>query len=128
MDCNPIIHVIDDDHAQRNSLNMLLHTEGYAVKTYALARTFLEAVHEGDMGCIGCIVTDVQMPEMSGLDLLDALNERGVLMPTIVMTGNPTAYLMRAAASQGAFAFFEKPVDPDALLAAIRTALGRDGD
>ncbi len=119
---DPTIHVIDDEPAMRDSLRCLLQTDGYEVITYASAQFFLETIRQSDGGCV---VTGTHMPGISGLDLLAAMNERGISIPTIVVTGRPTAALAFAAMERGAFSFFGKPFDPDALLTSIRTALSR---
>jgi CheY-like chemotaxis protein len=84
MNCSPTIHVVDDDQAMRESLQLLLTLEGYAVHTHASARTILETIQDTDRGCI---VTDMHMPEISGLDLLVALNERRVSLPVTRVWG-----------------------------------------
>ncbi len=101
----PTIHVIDDDQAMRDSLHLLLTVEGYAVHTHASARTILETIQDTDCGCI---VTDMHMPETSGLDLLMALNERRVSLPVIVITGRSDRRLAAEAMREGAFDFLEK--------------------
>jgi two-component system, LuxR family, response regulator FixJ len=116
------IHVIDDDSAIRDSLYFILESEGYKVRTYASARSFLDKIERTDSGCI---LTDVHMPEMNGLDLLATLNERGVSMPAIVMSGSSGVELETTAMKRGAVDFFEKPFAPEILLAAIRRALSR---
>src|ERR1700722_982436 len=80
-----MVHVIDDDADVRDSLAFLLESAGMAVKTYASALHFLEALDEiAD----GCVVTDVHMPDMTGLELVRALNDRGATLPVIVITGH----------------------------------------
>jgi two-component system, LuxR family, response regulator FixJ len=118
----PTIHVVDDDPMLLDSLNMLLEAEGYAVRTYASARVFLKASWQCENGCI---VTDVHMPEMSGLDLLAALDARRNSVPVIVMTGLADAQLKVAALKLGAFGFLSKPFDSADLLASIDAALKR---
>ena len=120
MTFDPTIHVVDDDPAMRDSLHFLLTMEGYAVHTHASARTILATIQDADRVCI---VTDIHMPEISGLDLLAALNERHVFLPVIVITGPPDRWLAAEAMRRGAFDFFEKPLDIDALLNSIRAAL-----
>jgi two-component system response regulator FixJ len=120
MNCIPIIHLIDDDPAVREALNIFLKSEGYMVRTYASALSFLDAIEQSESGCI---LTDIHMPVMNGLDLLATLNEQGVLMPTIVMSGRFAVELESEAKKRGAVDFFEKPFDPKILLAAIGKAL-----
>lgn len=110
-------HVVTAHRATRHSLDMLLKLEGYTVKTYGSARSLLAAIDTTDTGCI---LTDVQLPGMNGLDLLAALNERGVYLPAIVMSGLPDAEIEMTARMRGAVHFFETPLDPEILLAAIR--------
>ena len=117
-----IIHIIDDDSAMRESLSLMLRTEGYTVRTHESAQTFLDAVRQDESGCV---VTDVRMPEISGIDLLTTMKieERRVSMPIIVITGHADIQLAVQAMKQGAFDFLEKPFDGDALLASVRKAL-----
>ncbi len=120
---NPTIHIVDDDRAILDSVTLLLTAEGLRVCTYESAQNFLETVRQSDSGCV---VTDVRMPEISGLDLLAALKKQRVSMPVIVMTAHGDIPLAVAAMRQGAVDFFEKPFDGDLLLAAIRSALRRE--
>jgi two-component system response regulator FixJ len=122
MNCDPIIHLIDDDPVVREALNIFLKSEGYMVRTYASARSFLHTIEQTESGCI---LTDMHMPEMNGLDLLATLNERGVFIPAIVMSGRFAVELEIEAKKRGAVDFFEKPFDPKILLAAICKALTR---
>ncbi len=120
MTYEPTIHVIDDDPAILASLSLLLTAEGYAVHTHQSAQTFLDTIRQSDSGCV---VTDIHMPEINGLDLLATMNERRVSMPVIMITGQGNAQLAVAAMLQGAFDFFQKPFKADILLASIRRAL-----
>ena len=120
MTYEPIIHVIDDDPTILASLSLLLTVEGYAVQTHQSAQTFLDAIRQGDSGCV---VTDMHMPEINGLNLLAAMNERRVSMPVIMITGQGNAQLAVAAMLQGAFDFLQKPFEADILLASILRAL-----
>jgi two-component system response regulator FixJ len=114
--------IVDDDQAVLAALTFLLTSEGYAVRAHESARTFLEMIEQDNCGCV---VTDVRMPEMGGLDLLAEMKERRVSMPVIVITAHGDIPLAVAAMKQGAKNFFEKPFDNDALLASIRRALAR---
>lgn len=116
----PVVHVIDDDEAMRESLSFLLDTAGLSARAYDSAAAFLEIAETLDGGCI---VTDVRMPEMSGLDLVQRLKERGVGLPVIVITGHGDVPLAVQAMKAGVVDFLEKPFDDEALLAAIRGAL-----
>ncbi|HEY9216902.1 MAG TPA: response regulator FixJ [Phenylobacterium sp.] len=119
------MHVIDDDEAMRQSLHFLLDSAGLEAKTYASAIQFLEA---GEPVSAGCIVTDVRMPDMNGLELVRKLNERKASPPVIMITGHGDVPLAVEAMKAGVLDFLEKPFDDDALLASIRAALagGRD--
>ena len=119
-----IVHVIDDDSAVRESLAFLLEAADIAVKTYDSAVTFLAALpNVAD----GCIVTDVRMPEISGLELLQRLQERAVHIPVIVITGHGDVPLAVEAMKVGAIDFLEKPFDDQVLLASVKTAIERRG-
>jgi two-component system response regulator FixJ len=118
-----LVHVIDDDDAVRDSLAFLLASAKLPVKTYESATEFLAQV--GDLGGGGCIVTDVRMPEISGIDMLRRLRQRGITIPVIVMTGHGDIPLAVEAMKLGASDFFEKPFDDDGLLEAVRNCLAR---
>lgn len=117
-----LIHVIDDDEAVRDSLEFVFETAEMAVRSYDSAVAFLQAL---DGGTSGCIVTDVRMPDMSGLDLLLELQDRGVRMPVIVITGHGDVPLAVEAMKAGAHDFIEKPFEEQRLLAAVQRALER---
>lgn len=113
------VHVIDDDEAVRDSLAFVLETGGLTVRTYESALHFLQQI---DQLGTGCIVTDIRMPEMSGLDLIRKLREREVENPMIVITGHGDVPLAVEAMKAGVVDFLEKPFDEEALLRAIRLA------
>ena len=117
-----IVHVIDDDDALRDSLSFLLGTAKLTVKTYESAEAFLAALPDVNSGCI---ITDVRMPDMSGVDLLRKLNELRVALPVIVITGHGDVQLAVEAMKIGAADFIEKPFDDEVLLSAVRAALDR---
>ena len=119
---NSLVHVIDDDDAVRESLEFLLRAAKIEVRTYDSATTFLAAMSGISTGCI---VTDVRMPGLSGVDLLRQLKARGSTMPVIVITGHGDIQLAVEAMKIGAADFLEKPFDDEALLASVNTALGR---
>lgn len=119
----PEIHVVDDDPAVRDSLRMLLETAGHCVKAYADAESF---VAEGLTGALlGCIVADVRMPGMSGLDLLRVLQDRDIALPLIVITGHADVSMAVQALKEGAADFIEKPFDDAVFMAAVTKALAR---
>jgi len=117
-----LVHIIDDDEAVRQSLAFLLRTAKIDVRTYESASAFLSDLPNVNSGCV---VTDVRMPDMSGIDLLRRLKELEVRMPVIVMTGHGDIQLAVEAMKIGAADFIEKPFDDDVLLTAIKSALGR---
>ena len=119
MTCDTTIHVIDDDQAVLESLSLLLTMEGYSVCTYESARRFLDTIEHHPRGCV---VTDMNMPGMSGLDLLIVMKEQNITIPTIVITAVCDVRLSVDALKQGAFDFFEKPFDAEALLTSIHSA------
>ena len=117
---DPVIHIIDDDEAIRDSLDYLLGAASMTVRTYASADEFLTRLEALDPGCI---VTDVRMPGMSGLDLVRVLTERGLTHPVIVITGHGDVSMAVEAMRAGAIDFLEKPFEHETLLASIRFAL-----
>jgi two-component system response regulator FixJ len=117
------IHIIDDDPSVRESLALLVSAEGHGCHTYFSVQAFLDAI---DNDATGCVVTDVRMPGMSGLDLLATMKERRVFMPVIVITAHGDVPLAVAAMKQGAVDFVAKPFDGGALLASVRAALTQE--
>jgi len=116
-----IVHVVDDDEAMRDSMAFLLRAENLQVQTYADAADFLTALPQIK---VGCVVTDVRMPGMSGIELLQRLRELKVSLPVIVVSGHGDVPLAVEAMKTGALDFIEKPFDDDVFLRAVRTALG----
>ena len=112
--------VIDDDEAVLDSLRVLIESEGFDVETFERASTFLQRF-EGKLP--GCLVTDVRMPDMDGLELLQALAARGSLPPVIVITGHGEVSMAVQAMKLGARDFIEKPFDTADLMTSIRDAL-----
>lgn len=117
-----VIHVVDDDDAMRGSVAFLLEAEGLACKTYEDGPALLERA--GDLEP-GCIITDIRMPGMNGLDLIAALRQRGVAHPVIVLTGHADVALAVQAMKAGVADFLEKPFDDGALVRAVRAALAQ---
>ena len=115
-------HVIDDDQAVRESIEFLLRSARLTVKTYETASAFLAVAPT--IGS-GCVITDVRMPGMSGIDLLRRLKEMGIGLPVIVITGHGDVPLAVEAMKFGAVDFLEKPFNDDVLLASVRSALDR---
>jgi len=119
------IFVVDDDEAMRDSMSWLLEGEGYRVACFASAADFLAARHD-DMR--GCIVLDVRMPEMSGLELHEKLDTLGSRLPIIFVTGHGDVPMAVAALQRGACDFIEKPFHNADLLLRIERALELDND
>jgi two-component system response regulator FixJ len=122
MSAKGLVHIIDDDDALRDSLAFLLSSAGIEAKSYDSAAAYLNAP---ERAAAGCIVTDVRMPGLSGIDLLRKLKSEGSSVPVIVMTGHGDVPLAVEAMKLGAFDFVEKPFDDDALLGSVRSALGQ---
>ncbi|WP_091736906.1 response regulator FixJ [Phenylobacterium immobile] len=120
----PLVHLIDDDDAIRASLGFVLEVNDLPARTYASPLDFLNIV-----GAIksGCIVTDVRMPQMSGLELVTKLRDQGVALPVVVITGHGDVAMAVEAMRAGVFDFLEKPFDDQALLRSVRGALESQG-
>lgn len=122
MPSEAIVHVVDDDLAVRQSLSFLLASDGLPVRLHESASAFLDSVKAAPDGCI---VTDVRMPGIDGIEFLRRLKSRGFTLPVIVMTGHADVPLAVEAMKEGAIDFIEKPFDDDLFLAAVRAALKR---
>lgn len=125
MQPEPVIYVVDDDDAVRQSLEFLLKTAGSAVRGFESAQAFLDILPQVDSGCI---ITDVRMPEITGIDLLRKVKETKPDLPVIVITGHGDIALAVEAMKIGAVDFLEKPFDDDHLLQAVRAALNQDAE
>jgi two-component system response regulator FixJ len=117
-----VVHVIDDDEEARHSLQFLLECAGLKVRTFASAVAFLKDLERLQQGCI---ITDVRMPEMTGIELVDRLKELGVGEPVIVITGHADVPMVIKAMRQGVADFIEKPFSEDAILSVVRATLAR---
>jgi two-component system, LuxR family, response regulator FixJ len=117
---NETVFIVDDDTAVRQGLRFMLRAAGYSVEAFPSARSFLE---DYDPRRGGCLLLDVQMPQMTGLELQQRLNVRGWRIPVIFITGHGTVPLAISAMKAGAFDFIEKPLREDALLESIERAL-----
>lgn len=117
---NRTVYVIDDDPAARDSLEFLLMTHGLSVRAFERAEDFLNALPEGGEACV---VTDVRMPGMTGIQLLRELKNRSFVLPVIVITGHGDIPLAVEAMREGASDFLEKPYDEEALLRSISKSL-----
>jgi two-component system response regulator FixJ len=115
------VHIIDDDQAMRESLDFLLGVKGFTVALYRSALEFLTVLP--DLPADGCILSDISMPGMSGIELVRKLHERGVKLPVILMTGHADVPMAVEAMKAGVSDFIEKPFAEEALLEALGTAL-----
>jgi FixJ family two-component response regulator len=115
-----LIVVIDDEESVRNAVQRLLKAAGLTVRSFASAEDFLES---GDLNATGCLITDIRMPGMSGLQLLAELNTKHLPIPTIFITAHGDEDLRMQAMRAGAVRFLPKPVDRTTLLAGIQAAL-----
>jgi two-component system, LuxR family, response regulator FixJ len=123
MSDSAVVHIVDDDEAVRQSLAFLLSSAGHAVRLYDSAKSFLNGI-SGVKG--GCLITDIRMPEMSGIELLRAMQAEACGLPAIVITGHGDVPLAVEAMKAGAVDFIEKPFDDAAILNAVKSALQRD--
>ena len=123
MQPEPIIYVVDDDDAVRQSLDFLLRTAGFTVRTFESGKDFIESMPSLKSGCI---ITDVRMPEISGIDLLRRVKAQDADVPVIMITGHGDIALAVEAMKIGAADFLEKPFNDDQLLDAVRATLSRD--
>lgn len=120
-----VVHLIDDDEAVRESIGFVLDIHDFRVRTYASALEFLDGV---DAAEAGCVVTDVRMPGMSGMDLVRKMKELEIDLPVVVITGHADVPLAVAAMRAGVVDFLEKPFENEALLESVRTALAQQAD
>ncbi len=117
---SPLVHLVDDDEAVRNSLALLIATIGLRVQAWADPQAFLAGF---DRQAIGAVVLDLRMPGIGGLAVLDTLAAQGVDLPVIMLTGHGTVDLCRRAFKAGAAEFLEKPVEEQVLLEALQGAI-----
>jgi two-component system, LuxR family, response regulator FixJ len=120
----PTIFVVDDDSAVRDALKLLLRSVGHAVETYGSAQEFLDAYSEDRPGCL---VLDIRMPGMSGLELQQRLNEKHSILPIIFITGHGDVPMAVEAMQAGAVDFIQKPFRDQDLIDRINQALEKDG-
>src|SRR5215208_4634903 len=114
------IFVVDDDPAVLTALERMLRASGHEVSPFSSPSTFLDAApHEG----VGCVLMDLSMPEMSGLEVQDAMHRKGITMPVIFLSGHGDVPSTARAMREGALDFLEKPVQEGQLLIAIDRAL-----
>ncbi|MBS0387265.1 MAG: response regulator transcription factor [Proteobacteria bacterium] len=121
----PSVHIVDDDEAVRASLRFLIRSVGLPAQAYASAQDFLAAYDRRDPGCL---VLDVRMPGMSGLELQQELNRRGATIPVVFITGHGDVPMAVEAMQQGAFDFLQKPFRDQDLLDRVQRAMARDAE
>lgn len=117
------VYIVDDDHAVRRAVTLLLESVGYRTQGHASAREFLDQYLPEQPGCL---VLDVRMPGMSGLELQQELNRRGAILPIIFITGHGDVQMAVDAMKQGAFDFVQKPFRDQDLLDRVNRALQSD--
>lgn len=120
-----LIHIVDDEDSIRRSLSFMLKTSGYHVETWASGQAFLKEVKHAEHGCI---LLDIRMPEIDGLEVQAMLAERGVTMPIVIMTGHGDVSVAIRAMKAGAVDFLEKPFEKATLIAAIEESFRRISD
>jgi two-component system response regulator FixJ len=116
------VYIVDDDEAVRDSLSVLLEAIGHRVRTFGLAKEFLDVARNLP---VGCLIADIRMPEMDGLELQRLLNEQALAFPMIVITGHGDVPLAVRAMKAGATDFIEKPFATPTILASVGMALSR---
>lgn len=119
MNSKLIVHIVDDEEPVRKSLAFLLSISGYAARAHESATSFL-TIAKGLSDA--CLITDLRMPDMSGVDLLHRLREQGAMLPTIVITGHGDVPMAVKAMKAGALDFIEKPFEDEVLLKAVERA------
>ena len=120
MNSESTVFVVDDDQAMRHSLKWLIESVGLRVRTFGSASDFLEAYYPGQAGCL---LLDVRMPGMSGLELQSYLTRQEIRLPVIIITGHGDVTMAVRAMKAGAVDFIEKPFNDEALLSSLRNAL-----
>ena len=118
----PVVFIVDDDSSVRRSLERLIQSMGLTAKSYASAREFLQSGHGEETGCL---VLDMRMPEVSGLELQEKMTKAGILLPIIFISGHSTVPMSVRAMKAGALDFLQKPFDEQDLLEAIYRAIDR---
>lgn len=120
-----LIHIVDDEESIRRSAKFMLSTSGFAVETWESGVAFLKEARHAEAGCV---LLDVRMPEMDGLQVQEELHRRGIAMPVIILTGHGDVSTAVRAMKQGAVDFIEKPFEKATLLTAIDAAFERLAD
>jgi len=122
MNDKKLVHIVDDEEAIRRSMGFMLKTSGYQVETWDSGRAFLKEVRHAERGCI---LLDIRMPDLDGLEVQRLLAERGVAMPIVIMTGHGDISTAIRAMKAGAVDFLEKPFEKATVIAAIEESFGR---
>ncbi len=122
MTATKLVHIVDDEDSIRRSVSFMLKTSGYQVETWPSGQAFLKEVRHAEHGCI---LLDIRMPEIDGLEVQSLLSERGVTMPIVIMTGHGDISIAIRAMKAGAVDFLEKPFEKAALLSAIAESFER---
>lgn len=117
---NVVVHIVDDEESVRSSLAFLLDLSGFAVRTHATAQSFLDVAADVRNGCL---VTDLRMPDIDGVELLRRLRASGTTLPSIVVTGHGDVQMAVEAMKNGAIDFIEKPFSNETIVASIRRAV-----
>jgi RNA polymerase sigma factor (sigma-70 family) len=125
MKTDAMVHIVDDDPAMRDSLRWLIESVGLAGRTYTTAEEFLAKYDDGGPGCL---VLDVRMPGLSGLELQEKLRRQGIGIPIIIITAHADVPIASRALKAGALDFIEKPFSDQILLDRVREAIERDRD
>jgi RNA polymerase sigma factor (sigma-70 family) len=123
METQGTVYLVDDDPGVRDSLSLLLSLKGVSTQLFATAESFIET-YQSDWA--GCVLTDLRMPGMTGLELQASLRERQIEVPVVVLTAHGDAATARAALKNGAFDFLEKPIDDGTLLEVLQKAMRAD--
>lgn len=122
MSNDQLVHIVDDEDSIRRSVSFMLKTSGYRVETWSSGEAFLKEAKHAEHGCI---LLDIRMPDIDGLEVQRALAERGVTMPVVIMTGHGDVSIAIRAMKAGAVDFLEKPFEKAALIAAIGESFQR---
>ena len=121
-----IVYIVDDDASVRDSMSMVVQAAGLNVKCYCSAVELLEVVDERAMSSAACLVADLQMPDIDGMELAAKLKSQGIEIPVILITGHGTEALRQKAAELGAVALLEKPFQPAVLQEIISSQLATE--
>ncbi len=124
-DAEAVVHIVDDDRMARESLRWLIESAHLPARVYARGLDFLEA--GGEPGC-GCVLLDVRMPDIDGMELHRRLRRRGVSLPVIIVTGHADVAMAVRAMKAGAWDFIEKPYNDALMLGRVQSAIAFDRD